>query len=567
LVTNVLRQLLRVLIATLVLSAVSNAQISPGKLSNYHKDIEGIKNCTKCHQLGEKEIDPHKCFECHTTLHNLVDAGHGFHASDEVREKGCEKCHSDHHGREYELVFWEGGSENFDHTQTGYMLEGKHSDLNSCRSCHSTAYIKIETGSDESINLERTYLGLDQECLTCHEDEHADQLTNECLDCHTFSQWVPSVGFDHSETSYALTGKHAEVQCEKCHKYEIAPEVHFEGAIIDSRHPEHYAIYSRISFNECNSCHKDIHDGSFGLICSKCHVTDSFQTIISGSFDHTLTGYPLKGKHQNVECISCHKSGDMNVDIPYNNCTDCHDDSHRGQLITSTSGNECSSCHTVDGFVPANYTIETHNKSDFPLSGSHRAIPCFLCHKQIVDDSGELFTKLSFEDTQCQSCHKDVHNGQLDRWINQNGCEFCHTTETWHVTSFDHSLARFKLDGKHREIECLECHTIQKGESIEQVWQKPNEMECYSCHKDIHNAQFNKSNSDKPVTICKDCHASTGWKNLVFEHDKDTQFPLIGGHDNVECSACHKVEYNGDGDSYLRYRPTPLTCAECHGGR
>ncbi len=29
-------------------------QISPGDLSNAHKDLEGMSNCTKCHVLGDK---------------------------------------------------------------------------------------------------------------------------------------------------------------------------------------------------------------------------------------------------------------------------------------------------------------------------------------------------------------------------------------------------------------------------------------------------------------------------------------------------------------------------------
>jgi len=39
-------------------------QISPGDLSNAHKDLEGMSNCTKCHALGEK-VENNKCLDCH----------------------------------------------------------------------------------------------------------------------------------------------------------------------------------------------------------------------------------------------------------------------------------------------------------------------------------------------------------------------------------------------------------------------------------------------------------------------------------------------------------------------
>ncbi len=43
------------------------AQISPGALSSPHSHLEGISNCTQCHELGNKVSD-NKCLACHTEI-------------------------------------------------------------------------------------------------------------------------------------------------------------------------------------------------------------------------------------------------------------------------------------------------------------------------------------------------------------------------------------------------------------------------------------------------------------------------------------------------------------------
>ena len=79
------------------------AQLSPGELSNAHKDLEGISNCTKCHDLGSK-VSNTKCLECHKEIKSRIDRNEGFHVSWEVKGKDCATCHSDHHGRKFDMI-------------------------------------------------------------------------------------------------------------------------------------------------------------------------------------------------------------------------------------------------------------------------------------------------------------------------------------------------------------------------------------------------------------------------------------------------------------------------------
>ena len=51
------------------------AQISPGKLTDAHAHLEGMGNCTQCHDLGNKVPDQ-KCLACHTEIDQLINQNH-----------------------------------------------------------------------------------------------------------------------------------------------------------------------------------------------------------------------------------------------------------------------------------------------------------------------------------------------------------------------------------------------------------------------------------------------------------------------------------------------------------
>ena len=99
------------------------AQISPGDLSQPHAHLKGLSNCTKCHTLGEK-ISNQKCLDCHLDIGIRLSEGRGYHSSIEVQGKACIKCHSDHHGQNFKMIRLD--KEHFDHTLTGYNLQGGH---------------------------------------------------------------------------------------------------------------------------------------------------------------------------------------------------------------------------------------------------------------------------------------------------------------------------------------------------------------------------------------------------------------------------------------------------------
>ena len=60
------------------------AQLSPGDLTTAHADLEGMSNCTQCHDLGNKVTNA-KCLECHKEIKALITRKEGL-----SRQQGCE---------------------------------------------------------------------------------------------------------------------------------------------------------------------------------------------------------------------------------------------------------------------------------------------------------------------------------------------------------------------------------------------------------------------------------------------------------------------------------------------
>ncbi|MCB0518288.1 MAG: hypothetical protein KDD27_05085, partial [Saprospiraceae bacterium] len=161
----------------ILISSVATAQLSPGDLSSPHAHLEGIANCTQCHTLGDK-VSNDKCLECHKEIKSRMDGRAGYHYSKEVKGKDCFACHSDHHGRHFDMVHFD--EEKFDHGLAGYKLTGAHQKID-CRDCHRPDYV------EDRILKKRaeTFLGLKTACINCHEDYHQKTLDNDCAKCHS----------------------------------------------------------------------------------------------------------------------------------------------------------------------------------------------------------------------------------------------------------------------------------------------------------------------------------------------------------------------------------------------
>ena len=525
------------------------AQLSPGPLSEPHAGLEGSSHCLECHSAG-RGVDPDACLSCHLALRKRVTAGQGLHARPDYGD--CKTCHIEHHGRDFELVWWgEEGRDAFDHGLTGWPLRGAHAEVG-CGECHEPGKVRgAEALRAQGKDLSRTFLGLGREgCTDCHADPHEGTVGERCESCHSVDGWKPAGGFDHSTTDFPLTGRHRDVSCRECHS-----DAATEGA------PSF-----QVAGQACRDCHRDPHEARLGTSCGDCHSTAGWRSVELDGFDHDRTRYPLRGRHRSVACEGCHRPGSPRRGLAFGACSDCHADPHGGQLRDRPDGGRCESCHDVQAFVPSSFGMVRHLESDFPLTGAHQAVPCLACHQEALGrlPAAGRGGRFRFADTTCQACHGDPHHGEAARFVEAEGCPACHEVGTWARISFDHARTGFALAGKHAGIDCRSCHpTIDVGAAEERIQMRGLQTECAACHADPHGGQFAGVDGR---TACERCHGVDGWERPDFDHERDTAFPLRGAHETVPCAACHPTARDEDGREVLRFRPLPTECAGCHAG-
>jgi hypothetical protein len=504
-------------LAALFAAAPAAAQlgdlVSPGRLSAAHAKLEGLRNCEKCHEQG-KRVSEARCLACHKDVASRIAQKKGVHR--DVKDE-CAACHAEHAGRDAELRPFE--TDGFDHAkEAGFPLDGKHAPLTAkCASCHKT----------------RSFLKLSPSCVTCHADVHKGALGAACASCHTTAVAFKATreSFDHGRTKFPLTGSHAKVACAKCHAN---------------------GVFRGLKFATCADCHKGPHRKAFGADCSSCHETATFRTV---KVDHAKTSFPLRGRHAEVPCASCHKAPATKVKLKAGSCRTCHQDPHRGEFRE-----DCASCHGERSFRGAPF--DHAGKTRFPLTGRHATAKCAACH---VPRGGKAdgpkavdFRGLGMD---CATCHKDPHKGTLG-----GACSSCHGTESFRPKGFRHPRFPELFAGAHESLACEKCHggakTGPNGRPMpvgERTYRGLSAA-CASCHKDPHLGQVG--------TTCESCHSVRGPKfvPVEFVHAR-SKFPLTGKHATLTCDKCHRRETGtfpaGTGTA-VRLKGLGTDCATCH---
>ncbi len=315
------------------------------RLAGKHKSVA----CVKCHKIDNTEgkkfqhfsgIQYTNCASCHKDPHNNQFG------------QNCRQCHSEESFKILE------GTKKFDHNKTKYKLEGKHMIVNckachkgkftdplkfnkcldchadyhkkqfiengvvtDCSNCHNVNGFKLFTFTIEQHNegafpLKGGHLAtpcyechrkqetwsfrkIGINCKDCHPDIHENFIAEKfypernCKICHSEESWS-DVRFDHSKTTFDLTGAHKKESCRSCHF-----KTYSTGTFQQT--------FAGLSVN-CSDCHADKHRKQFekdGVTnCMECHSTDNWK---ASNFDHNKTAFKLDGKHINVPCAKCHK--------------------------------------------------------------------------------------------------------------------------------------------------------------------------------------------------------------------------------------------------------------------
>ncbi len=489
--------------------------VMPGKLSSAHQKYEN--DCNNCHKAFEKGAQNDLCRDCHKEVNKDINNNEGLHGRiREIETRNCSVCHSEHLGREMNIVPFD--RDTFDHGRTDFPLRGTHARLSctgcherekkyrkaavacvgchekddnhlgrlgdKCASCHTEtvwgeAYFRHDktdfplkyTHRDSrcvDCHPNERYKDTPKACLTCHklDDVHEGRHGKKCKDCHTEKSWG-EIAFDHDkDTDYRLEGRHVRISCQACHGDDVYKELK----------------------TKCVACHEkdDAHNRLFGDKCGDCHQPKAWNASV---FKHSKdTDFALKGRHRQAACVSCHR-GDVYADLE-TACVACHaqDDMHRGQ-----EGEKCEQCHEERGWNQG--VFFDHDLTVFPLLDAHAVTSCEECHLSSAYQDAEVA---------CRHCHQaddeKAHGGKLGQ-----RCELCHNANDWKKWLFDHNRQTdYKLDGAHENLDCHACHVERVKDKIELA------TDCYSCHAedDYHHGAFGKR--------CERCHVTRSFKELTL---------------------------------------------------
>ena len=295
-------------------------------------------------------------------------------------------------------------------------LEG----IASCTKCHDAG---------RTLSAER--------CLACHKpiaERIAGRkgvhraVAGDCAKCHVEHRGADAdprrldrQKFDHAaETGFALDGRHAAVasKCEACHK---------TRSFLAAR-------------TTCESCHADVHKGTLGRDCAKCHrTTVEFKQTRTG-FDHATARFALTGAHRDVACEKCHVNKVFRG-LAFEDCAPCHKFAHR-----RTMARTCATCHVTERWAAAAQGFN-HAKTGFVLVGAHAQVTCVRCHIAGV--------RTALAHDRCAACHANPHRESI-----RDDCGKCHDESGFKKAKFDHAeRTGFPLIGKHDGLACRKCHT------------------------------------------------------------------------------------------------------------
>jgi hypothetical protein len=413
--------------------------------------------CRTCHR-GQGPSDFERfpstaCMDCHQ--HKKVHAD-DQHPNGKWKSTQCLNCHTAAGVIEVKYTKMQ---ELYHGPNSTFPLVKKHKGV-PCADCHK--------GRDKAGKT--SFSPEDPECGDrCHEDSlHKGSLGDKCTPCHTSGTW-DALKFDHNQPfpdgdAFELKGEHLKNKCEDCHgaqrKFKDTPKncsaegchkdddahkgrlgdkcerCHVETGdnifnhnkmsafVLDGKHLTvrcadcHPSMTFKPRPTNCFGCHPEpkVHRGQYGTGCEQCHNTRTWEDIKPL---HDVGDFSLKGAHDNIACERCHRD-DRPLAGSGNLCINCHrqDDIHNNGLSP-----RCGECHTQWSFAPARFD---HGKVGCNLTGIHRTVACFDCHK------GGNFVGLT---PQCVGCHHDdairagtqagtAHAGQIQ-------CTNCHSPNTW----------------------------------------------------------------------------------------------------------------------------------------
>jgi hypothetical protein len=421
------------------------------KTTGFHGEIEQAGKCQKCHPKNQFRTGKLNCVDCHKDSHNgeLGPKCEGCHL-DTVhfketvidhdtqtqfplvarhKQAECKKCHEDRHYKNGKLACFDchekddphalrlgkecakchipdKGAPKFKHEEmTAFERTGKHLEAQ-CQLCHRLSMpggVPPKVGWASTLppeSLDRKFPTPGKACKNCHFDPHAGNNGEACESCHTTSSFNEASRAVHDTGAFRLQGTHDLIPCARCHQ----PRRTLAGL-----------------GSQCGQCHRadDAHNNALGEQCGNCHSQLGW---LPARFDHTTTGFPLRGSHRTARCEDCHTIGRY-VGTP-TDCRACHqmETARVADPVHNDALSDCGNCHSEIGFSPAR-----RYHPWFTLSGAHAVNRCSSCH---------LNGRYAGTPNQCVECHRSSYvdpSNQPNHILSgySETCDECHTTAAW----------------------------------------------------------------------------------------------------------------------------------------
>lgn len=219
----------------------------------------------------------------------------------------------------------------FDHSRTGFPLEGRHL-LADCRSCHT------------SIDFRKP---VPASCASCHRDVHTGEFGTRCGSCHDARDWTSRFGPEaHRRTAFPLVGRHAAIPCEECHLNQR--DRRFTRSALDciACHQSDYARTAGSALDHARA--------GFGTDCKSCHFPVRFK---GARFEaHEACFQISRGPHAGIGCLDCH--------------TSLTSFAASGTCATNTA--DCMRCHACSRVTPQHSGVAGFQCKDRK---------CYECHR------------------------------------------------------------------------------------------------------------------------------------------------------------------------------------------
>lgn len=546
-------------VLVVLLVGAATERTSPGRIASVHgriAELDGGQACAKCHGGWFGDMQG-ACLDCHPAIAKQLAERRGLHGTLPPAQAGhCAECHGEHHGDAFRLVnklaFAQAGvpdPQRFDHARVGYTMAGAHLAL-TCAECHPHADAELVPEGAQR------FLGLRQDCASCHGDPHQGRMRFACTTCHDQIAFEAIVVPGH-EQWLPLDGAHVAVGCRQCH---VAGSPHALEALQPGRHQQ---------ARQCADCHAAPHGQPFLLgnagdagvapaaVCAQCHRLDlprfaDLRVTVTPA-QHAHGGFPLQAPHAGLVCAVCHLPGasyaERHPGRGPDDCAACHGDAHGGQFATGPfAAAGCRGCHAATHWTPHEFDLAHHARTALPLEGRHATGACNGCHAEPPAGEPRRFRGTPHR---CEACHDDAHRGAFAhaeaklQAAPRGSCALCHGAEAFATLAhdrFDHrDWTGFPLDGAHAQIECTDCHA--RTETPDQFGRRFGRVhgtvgtatDCTTCHGDPHRGTF--ATGALPALVdgresCLRCHDTASFRALPhgFDHAAATGFALSGAH-------------------------------------